>query len=127
MKGKITVLAGFFLVGCASFASTELDAELSYAKTNGLAPLSDIGDEGGKLVVAVINKQDFLPKPKLPRVDSPLIDPAIEHTFALRDFIRRSGISGRRINPDIEFGAIYYIPRRYCSPSAFMRQRSDFA
>lgn len=115
LNAKLLIVLPFLaiLAGCQTFAATDSVAEKNFFKSNSLSSLADLGDSNGELIVAVVNNQDAIPRPKLPRVEPLPENFSDTDTLTLGSFIKRSGIAKSRINPAMEFGAIYYLPKKY--------------
>ncbi|PWV97742.1 hypothetical protein DFR52_106267 [Hoeflea marina] len=104
------MIGAIFLVGCQTKADTNAPALTTFSDVS-TSPLQQIGPKGGFLLVAIIDKNAY-PEEQLPSVgEFPMVAGRTETQMKLGDQIRRS-IVGGRINPAMEFGALYYLPAR---------------
>ncbi|POF34553.1 hypothetical protein [Roseibium marinum] len=113
MRLFILLLISITSSSCQISKDTDSIASSNFTDASRLTSLIDLGDKGGQLLLAVVDPKKFPIGEQIPRVDAPeekAGGQTIEKT--LGDFVRTSG-SGRRINPAVEFGAIYYIPARH--------------
>lgn len=104
------LLSMTMLIGCKTNSTTNVVAPTNFADVS-TSPLQQIGPKGGFLIVAIVDKNAF-PQEQPPRVaEFPIPDGRTETQMTLRDQIKRS-FTGKRINPTMEFGALYYLPAR---------------
>jgi hypothetical protein len=80
-----------------------------------LASLQDFGDEGGFLLVGVVDKA-WYSRRRLPVVSNrPTTDDPTE--IPLGEFVKRTRL-GKRSTPAFELGALYYFPAQYAQEGA---------
>ncbi|EGV32497.1 hypothetical protein ThidrDRAFT_1347 [Thiorhodococcus drewsii AZ1] len=112
LRSTATFLVSLSLAGCL-LTTTKNSAPVNLPQAQKLSSLEDFGDQGGMLIIGVVDKGWF-GNVRVPNVRK-VVDKE-ETRLKVGDFVERS-ITGKRITPELELGALYYIPEAYNSPN----------
>jgi len=111
--GQLASICSLTLIlsGCQIFTQKHGRAASDFGSATEFGTLEGFGNDGGFLIVALVAERGF---PQVPRVQEIVVPSGqSEASVTLGTLVRRTGLLGARVNPAMEFGAIYYLPAKY--------------